>query len=360
VDAEHLPAFEPRHLVALATVARTGSFRAAANELGYVQSAVSRQIATLEQTAGTRLLERASGSGVVQMTPAGALLVEHAEAVLARLDAAKLDVQRTADGESGVVRLGTPQGIAPRLLPAILSRLRRSAPDVRVEALELPTAEPLFELVDAGDLDLGIAHLPLDPGPYSSEHLLSVYWRLAVPSSWPVARRRQRLQLADLSELPLIAPRTERLGPPVTTHLRAAGYEPNVVAQTDVFATARALVSAGIGAALLPSFALEPDDAAITALDVADVPLIQRLGLFWHRERLMAPATETLRDVTLEVCASSQSRPSRAARPLAEPADARSARHGVRSGPARRGLLTTMRGARACDTDPGDGVAAAS
>lgn len=360
MDAEHLPAFEPRHLVALATVARTGSFRAAANELGYVQSAVSRQIATLEQTAGTRLLERASGSGVVEMTPAGALLVEHAEAVLARLDAAKLDVQRTADGESGVVRLGTPQGIAPRLLPTILSRLRRSAPDVRVEALELPTAEPLFELVDAGELDLAIAHLPLDAGPYCTEHVLSVYWRLAVPSAWPIARRRQRLQLADLNELALIAPRTERLGPPVTTHLRAAGYEPNVVAQTDVFATARALVSAGIGAALLPSFALEPEEEAITVLDVADVPLIQRLGLFWHRERVMAPAVETLRDVTLEVCASSQSRPSRAARQPAEPVLSRSARRGVRPGAARRGVLTAMRGAHACDTDPGDGVAEAS
>jgi DNA-binding transcriptional LysR family regulator len=350
VDAEHLPAFEPRHLVALATVARTGSFRAAANELGYVQSAVSRQIATLEQTAGTRLLDRASGSGVVQMTQAGALLVEHAEAVLARLDAAKLDVQRTADGESGIVRLGTPQGIAPRLLPAILTRLRRLAPDVRVETLELPTSEPLFELIGAGELDLAIAHLPLDPGPYAIEHLLSVYWRLALPSAWPIARRRRRVRLEELSELALIALRTERLGPPLTTHLRAAGYEPNVVLHTDVFATARALVISGIGAAVLPSFALEPEDPAITALDVADVPLIQRLGLFWHRERVMAPAAETVREVTIEVCASSQSRPSKATRP-GEPVISRS---------ARRGAPAEMAGAGARESDTGDTVAEAT
>jgi len=308
VEGEHQLTFEPRHLVALATIARTGSFRAAACELGYVQSAVSRQIATLEQTAGTRLLERTSGSGVVQMTPAGALLVEHAEAVLARLDAAKVDLRRTADGDRGIVRLGTPQGIAPRLLPAILSRLRRLAPDVRVETLELPACEPLFELVDAGNLDLAIAHLPLDPGPYTTEYLLSVHWRLALPSSWPIARRRRRVQLEELSELSLIAPRTERLGPPLAAHLRAAGYEPNIVAHTDVFATARALVSAGIGAAALPSFALEGEDPAITALDVADVPSIQRLGLFWHRERLTAPAAESLREVMFEVCTPSQNR----------------------------------------------------
>lgn len=350
MDGEHLPAFEPRHLVALATVARTGSFRAAASELGYVQSAVSRQIATLEQTAGTRLLERSSGSGVVQMTPAGALLVEHAAAVLARLDAAKLDMQRTADGDCGVVRLGTPQGIAPRLLPAILSRLGRLAPDVRVEALELPTGETLFELVNAGELDLAIAPLPLDPGPYASQPLLSVQWRLVVPSSWAVARRGSRVQLAELSELPLIALRSERLGPPVTAQLHAAGYEPDVVAHTDVFATARALVSSGIGAAVLPSFALEGGDPAITALDVAEVPLIQRLGLFWHRERLMAPATESLRDVTLEVCASSQSGPSRGTRPPAEPVPLRSARPRV---------LAPMPGAGASDSDPADDIAEA-
>ena len=350
MDTEHLPAFEPRHLVALATVARTGSFRAAADELGYVQSAVSRQIATLEQTAGTRLLERASGSGVVQMTPAGALLVEHAEAVLARLDAAKFDLRRSADGDCGVVRLGTPQGIAPRLLPAILSRFRRLAPDVRVETLELPTCEPLFELVDTGALDLAIAHLPLDPGPYAIEHLLSVYWRLALPSSWAIARRRRRVQLEELSELSLITLRTERLGPPMAAHMRAAGYEPNVVVQTDVFATARALVSAGIGAAMLPSFALEREDPAITALDVADVPLIQRLGLFWHRERLMVPAAESLRDVMIELCAASQNGPSGPTRLSSEPVIPRS---------ARPRALSAMPGAGSFDDDPGDGVAEA-
>ena len=356
MDAEHLPAFEPRHLVALATVARTGSFRAAAHELGYVQSAVSRQIATLEQTAGTRLLDRASGSGVVQITPAGALLVEHAEAVLARLDAAKLDLQRTVDGDCGLVRLGTPQGIAPRLLPAILARLRRLAPDVRVETLELPTCEPLFELVDAGALDLAIAHLPLDPGPYTVQHLLSVNWRLAVPSSWTIARRRRRVQLGELSELSLVVLRSERLGPPIAEHLRAAGYEPNIVVHTDVFATARALVSSGIGAAMLPSFALERENPAITALDVADVPSIQRLGLFWHRERLMLPAAETLRQVTIDVCASSQSRRSRTSRPPAEPMILHSRRPGV---------VTRVSAAGACggdhgDGDRGDGVAEAS
>lgn len=309
MDGDYQPAFEPRHLVALATVAETGSFRAAAQELGYVQSAVSRQIATLEQAAGTRLVERASGSGMVEMTPAGERLVRHAEAVLARLDAAKVDVQRTAEGDSGVVRLGTPQGIAPRLLPAILSRVQRSTPDLRVEALELPTCEPLFELVDTGDLDLAIANLPLDSGPYRSEQLLSVSWKLAVPTAWTIARRHRRLRLAELSELSLIALRSERLGPPMVAHLRAAGYEPNVVAHTDVFATARALVSAGIGAAVLPSFALDDEDPAITPLEVADVPLIQRLGLFWHEQRLMAPATERVRDIAVEVCAVPQAPP---------------------------------------------------
>lgn len=325
MDGEHQPAFEPRHLVALATVAKTGSFRAAADELGYVQSAVSRQIAALEQTAGTRLLERASGSGVVETTAAGAVLVEHAEAVLARLDAARLDLQRTADGEFGVVRLGTPQGVAPLLLPAILSRLRCLAPDVSVEALELLTCERLCELVEGGALDMAIAPLPLDAGPHTIQYLLSVYWRLALPSSWAIARHGRRVQLEELSQLPLIALHSSRVGPAVTAHLRAAGYEPNVVAQTDVFATARALVSAGVGAAVLPAFALESKDPAITVLDVADVPLIQRLGLFWHRERLMEPAAERLRDVTIEICASSQGSALRTPRSPAEPVILRTA-----------------------------------
>jgi DNA-binding transcriptional LysR family regulator len=304
-DDEHgdrLLAFEPRHLAALVAVARTGSFRLAGERLGYVQSAVSRQIATLEHVAGTRLVERARGANEVHMTQAGDLLLTHAEALLARLAAAHEDLARLAAGEIGAVRVGVPQGIGQRLLRSALATHRRRSPQTRVVASEFPTDASLFELVENGALDMGIAGLPLEPGAFSSHSLLRVRWTLALPASWALARAGREVQLADLGGVPLIGRHGERSGPALEPYLREAGYEPNVVFRTDIDATVRSLVAAGVGAALLPTFSIAEHDPAITVRPLDGIPLTQVIGLFWHRERQLAAAAEQFRATTCEVC----------------------------------------------------------
>src|SRR4029450_8324926 len=80
---------EMRHFAALQAVAGQGTFRGAAKRLGYTQSAISQQIATLERVAGTKLVERPGGPRAVYLTDAGRLVLRHAEAIMARLNAAQ-------------------------------------------------------------------------------------------------------------------------------------------------------------------------------------------------------------------------------------------------------------------------------
>ena len=101
-----------RHLMALEAVVREVSFGRAAKSLGYTQSAVSQQIATLERIVGARLVERPGGPRPVSLTEAGELLLRHAESIVARLAAAQADLGALAEGEGGVLRVGIYQSVA--------------------------------------------------------------------------------------------------------------------------------------------------------------------------------------------------------------------------------------------------------
>src|SRR6185436_7298484 len=93
-----------RRLRVLREVAASGSFSAAAEALAFTQPAVSRQIATLEAEAGARLVER--GARGIRLTPAGELLLEHAEVILDRLAAAEHQLAALAGLSSGRLRIG--------------------------------------------------------------------------------------------------------------------------------------------------------------------------------------------------------------------------------------------------------------
>ena len=83
---------ELRHLVALHAVAEEGSFRRAALRLGYVQSAISHQIAALESLTGKRLIDRSRGTRPIALTKAGAILLAHADAVIDRVRVAQAEL----------------------------------------------------------------------------------------------------------------------------------------------------------------------------------------------------------------------------------------------------------------------------
>src|SRR5579862_3822598 len=91
---------ELRHLAALQALAQTGSFGRAAEQLGYTQSAVSQQIATLERHVGSKLVERPGGPRAISLTEAGELLLRHADSIVARLQAAQADLAALQAGEA--------------------------------------------------------------------------------------------------------------------------------------------------------------------------------------------------------------------------------------------------------------------
>src|SRR5919109_1543334 len=132
---------DPRRLEVLRAVAEHGSFSAAAGALAFTQPAVSKQIAALEQQAGTALLERTPRG--VRLTQAGAVLVEHAEAIAERLSAAEAQLEALAHLETGRLRLAAfPTAVATVVSEAIAA-FDRLHPEVGLSLEERLSDESL-------------------------------------------------------------------------------------------------------------------------------------------------------------------------------------------------------------------------
>jgi DNA-binding transcriptional LysR family regulator len=304
VSVDHSSGVEIRHLSALAAVAEEGSFRRAASRLGYVQSAISEQIAALERIVGQQLVVRSRGAGRVELTDAGEVLLDHASAILARIKAAEADLGALADGSAGSLRLGIYQSVGARVVPRLLPRYARDWPNVRVLPQESPTDAGLFELVERGELELSFADLPLHPGPFESVELMDDPYVLVVPAASPLAQSGPA-GLEEIAELPLIGHWTCRVLPRVEAELRAQGVEPNFVFRSDIIGTVQALVGAGVGNAIVPRLAVDFADEQVYVVDLApDVPVQPRvIALFWHRDRYRSPASLGFVEAAREVCA---------------------------------------------------------
>ena len=294
---------ELRHFAALDAVAREGSFGRAAERLGYTQSAVSQQIATLEKIVGEKLVERPGGPRAVSLTDAGTLLLRHAEAIVARLDAARADIAALHAGETGALRVGTYQSIGAHVLPTVMRRFRTDWPGIELGLSEPATDPELFAAIESGGLDLAFCSAPLADGPFEGLELMSDPYVLLVPGDSSLASRTSA-SLDDLGEHVLIGANTCASGMVVEADLRDRGYDVDYSFRSDDNGTVQGLVAAGFGVALVPLLAVAaPSDERVRVLRL--VPKVPRrsIAVIWHRDRHRSPAARAFVEIAREVSA---------------------------------------------------------
>ena len=302
---------ELRHLAALQAVAEEGSFGRAAVRLGYTQSAVSQQIATLERLVGERLVERPGGPRPVSLTEAGTVLLRHADGIVARLRAAQADLQALQDGTAGSLRVGTYQSVGARVLPEVMLRFSAAHPQVDVQLSESEDGA-LLRQVEAGDLDLTFIQLPLPEGPFEAIELLRDPHMLVVPASSPLAAGPPP-SLREVAEMPLISYRTCTSGSQVESQLRMREAAPEVVFRSDDNGTMQGMVAAGVGVALMPLLAVDLAEPRTRAIDMSGKLPPRVIGIAWHRDRVQSVAARSFIDLAGDVCAEIASRPFAAA-----------------------------------------------
>lgn len=261
---------EFRQLQLFVAVAEELHFGRAAARIGMAQPPFSQQIRRLEAELGVELLARTSRR--VSVTAAGERLLEEARALLARRAEVVTSVQRAADGETGVLRVGFSASSAFGVLPAIVLRFRARFPDVK---LELDDSEALHAgaALAAGELDLAIVRAPFRHDGVTVERLLRERFVLALPARHPRARQRV-VALASLASEPFVLfPRHSAPGlhDTVTSMCLAAGFSPNILQEASSWPSVIGMVEAGLGLTIAPrsSQALRPKGVVFRPLSGA-------------------------------------------------------------------------------------------
>jgi len=241
---------DPRRVLTFREVARRGSFSDAARALGLSQPAVSQQVKLLERQVGAPLLRR--GRGGPRPTDAGALLLEHAEAVAERLALADSQLAERAAERRRQVRVGAFPSAIATLVPAAITTLERAAHDIDVRLIQGST-DALAAKVRAGELHLALcfqdaAESPRNHAGTRRRDLLVEPMLAAVGSAHRLARRKQ-IPLTALADDVWTAPSRSGLVHRACTN---AGFEPRIAFETGDPLAINALVAGGLAVTLTP------------------------------------------------------------------------------------------------------------
>ncbi|MEE4590077.1 LysR family transcriptional regulator [Streptomyces antimycoticus] len=220
---------EFRHLRYFAVLADELHFGRAAERLHMAQPPLSQRIQDLERELNVRLFDRTRHR--VQLTEAGALLLEHVRPVLAGVENARDAMRRIRPGEAGVLRAGVPPDTDPRVLRTLIAEFALRAPDVLIDIHEFTTDEQLARLRE-GELDAGVVRHPsdtvgLESGPVARREL-----GVVLHADHAAAADDGPVRLRDLNGAPLVIfPRAmaPRLYDHMLTICRDEGYLPGSI-----------------------------------------------------------------------------------------------------------------------------------
>ncbi|MFI6938690.1 LysR family transcriptional regulator [Streptomyces sp. NPDC050418] len=262
---------DARRLRTLQAVADHQTVTAAAAALYLTPSAVSQQIAALEQELGHKVLERDKRG--MRVTGVGHILLRHASQVIAELERAEAEVAAYTSGDAGEVTVAAfATGIAVVLAPAITD-LSRARPGLRIQVRDAEGDESLPMVLD-GRADVAVA-VEYRGAPSADDRLTRIpLYAEPFDAVLPLGHRlasTDTVAVAALADEPWIGPYP---GNPchdvMVLACEYAGFEPRLEHSSDDFRAVVALAAAGAGVALVPRSALRDTDLSHTAVRPVD------------------------------------------------------------------------------------------
>ncbi|GBL53923.1 LysR family transcriptional regulator [Pseudomonas citronellolis] len=280
---------EFKQLRSFVEVVRQGSFTQAAQRLHASQSAISKQVAQLEQSLQVQLLERSGPH--VRLTAAGEVALRRAEDMLRLRRELLIELDDLSQMKRGELRLGLPLLGADALFAWRFAEYRKRYPHIQVHLVE-GGSKSLEQALHAGELELAGALAPNDPAfdwqPFCNEPLDAL-----LPAEHPLAGR-ESIALAELADTPfLLYQQSFTLNDRLLRACREAGFEPREGGRSGQADFLGALVAAGQGVVLLPrAVAQEVERPGVARVLLSEPDLRWDICFIWRRDAYLSHAAK--------------------------------------------------------------------
>lgn len=266
-------------------IAEEGSFRRAAERLSMTQPPLSRQVQKLERSLGVMLFER--GATGAKLTPAGRAMLGEARAILERASGAPRIVAGAATGASGTLRMSFTAVVAFTLLAGLLRAVTKQLPRVSLTLIEAVTREQV-KAISAGDTDVGFVRGVQETEVLATLPVHAESLMLATHDAHPLASMDRLPTLAEIAREPVVAyspSMAHYLHDVVIAAFIAHDLTPRYVQQVTQVTSALAVVSAGLGVALVPASAHHVSAPGIRLTPIADCePDTVQTVAVWRRD----------------------------------------------------------------------------
>ena len=252
-------------------IAEEQSFTRAAQRCFVVQSALSRQIKSLESELGVRLFARTSRK--VEVTPAGEAFVQQARLCLQAAERAKTSAAAAHGDIRGALTIGVIPTVTAVDVAAVLGAFRRGYPEVGVH-VRTGSSDEFLRRIAAGELDVGFLGLAEGVTPQGVQtRELSRERLVAVLAEGHRLAERRRLRLEDLADEPFVDfPEGSSGREQSDLAFDRAGLRREVSFEVNTADLLTGLVRQGLGAALVaPSVAREAPGCV--CISVSDGPV---------------------------------------------------------------------------------------
>lgn len=289
---------ELRQLRYFVKIVEQGSLGRAALELDVGVSALSQQIAKLENELATRLLNRTTIG--VTPTSAGMAFLHHAQLCLRQSENAIMAAHRGR--MSGYVTVGLPPTTATVLALPLINAMRERYPDIQLHLVEMLSGHLATQL-NARQIDLAIL-FQLEGGKrWSVTPLLDEKLFVISSPHLPHAPRGACVQLADLGQLPLVMPSAQHgLRSTLMTAFERVGLAPNIIMEVDGLAVLMNAVRAGHAATIQPGAAAAlKGESGLSVVEISDTHAGRRNLLATLPDDELAPAALAARLVITDV-----------------------------------------------------------